>query len=351
MANTRLSTLRQLLVAGVVLLSVLNPVTALAAEPPSAFSLQVTPSPLVATVKPGVPGELELKIHNASTGTENLKIEPRSFTFNDASGQIALNDTTPPDVATWLSFGAPTFTIQPGEWFTQKVHISLPKDTGFSYSFALVISRQATPKPTAAGRLLKGSVAVFTLVNVDRPGATRKLEVSAFTASKHVYEYLPADLSVHFKNTGNSIVQPYGNIFIQRGSNDKSPIAVLPVNESHGYILPATNRTLTTSWNSGFPLYQTVATATGSQKHAMVWDWANVSQFRIGRYTAKLVAAYSDGNRDVPLTGEVSFWVFPWKIVLGLFILSLLVIVGLWSFIRKLLRISRRLKHTKYTGH
>ena len=160
---------------------VLLPLAAQAATPGN-FALQVTPSPLVTTVKPGQPTSIDLKIRNASTGSEELKIEPRAFALNNSNGQVSLLDTTPPDISQWISFSAPSFTVQPGEWFTEKVRVALPKDTGFSYSFALIISRQENPKPTEGGRLIKGSLAVFTLVNVDRSDTqTRSAEVCYHT--------------------------------------------------------------------------------------------------------------------------------------------------------------------------
>jgi len=290
------------------------------------FSLQVTPSPLVTTVKPGESKVLDLKIRNAALGSEELKIEPRSFSFDNNSGKVTLRDTTPPDIAQWISFSNPTFTVKAGEWYTQKIRINLPKESGFSYSFALVISRKNNPEPTKGGRLIKGSVAVFTLVNVDRPGATRSLAVPKFVTSKGFYEYLPTTLSVQFKNTGNTIVQPYGNIFIQRGSNDKNPISTLPVNETRGYILPGSVRTLDATWDAGFPVYKTSTTSDGSEQRSLVWNWDHASRFRIGRYTAKLVAVYNDGARDVPIQSEVTFWVIPWKSIS----LLLVVLVALW---------------------
>jgi hypothetical protein len=294
------------------------------------FSLQVTPSPLVTTVKPGEAKELELKVRNATSATEELKIESRAFAFDSTSGQVALRDTTPPDIAQWVSFSNPTFAIKPGDWFTQKVRINLPKESGFSYSFALLISRKNNPAPTKGGRLLKGSVAVFTLVNVDRPGATRKLEVPKFESSRGFYEYLPTTLKVQFKNAGNTIVQPYGNIFIQRGSGDKTPISTLPVNEKRGYILPGSVRTLDASWNAGFPAYKITTDANGKESRTLSFNWDHASQFRIGRYTAKLVAVYNDGARDVPIEAQVTFWVIPWKAIL----LIIVVLVGLWFFAR-----------------
>jgi hypothetical protein len=306
------------------------------------FSLQVTPSPLVATVKPGQVSDLEIRIRNAGSQPENLKIEARKFVVNRQTGDVTFDDTAVPEIAPWITFGAPRFTIKPGEWYTQKVRISLPKDTGFSYSLALVISRSDNQKSVESGRLIKGSVAVFTLINVDRPGATRKLEVSEFKTDAGIYEYLPAKLNIQFENTGNTIAQPYGNVFIQRGSTDSEPIATIPVNDKRGYILPGTGRLLETSWSEGFPTYQISKDASGNEKKTETWNWSQLSNFRIGQYTAKLVAVYNDGQRDIPIEKEVTFWVIPWKILLGLLVVILVLGFGVWSILRRLWLLVKR---------
>ncbi len=331
-------------ISAVVALSASFPQVAAAADDPNGFFLQVSPSPLVSTLKPGTNTTLELKIRNAGTATEELKIESRQFSVNNQTGEVHLNDTAPSEIAPWVTYSAPIFTVQAGEWYTQKIHINLPKDTGFSYSLALVISRTKNPQATESGRLIKGSVAVFTLLNVDRPGAVRKVEVQDLSMSSNVYEYLPATVNVRFKNTGNTIVQPYGNIFIQRSSSDTTPISTLPVNDKKGYLLPGAERVLSTDWTTGFPTFQTMTTADGGTQKTENWDWSKVADFRIGQYTAKLVAAYNDGQRDVALEKETSFWVLPWKIIIGAVIALLLIAVGIWTFIRKIWSLVRRKK-------
>lgn len=286
------------------------------------FSLQISPSPLVATVEPGKPSSVSLTIRNGGTASENLKIEPRSFTISHDSQRVSIGDSAPTLISQWVSFSSSRFTVAPGQVQTVQVHFNLPKEAGFSYSFALLISRQSEGKPTTVGRYIKGSVADFTLINVNKPGATRKISVARLSTRHKLYEFLPANVDITLKNTGNSIVQPYGNVFINRGS---SQLATLPVNDQRGYILPGTTRTVTTSWSSGFPIYRMVTMADGSQKRVLSWDWSNLSKLRIGKYTAKLVAVYNDGGRDVPLEGEVSFWVIPWRAI----ILLILVIAGL----------------------
>lgn len=337
-----------ILSAGIVASLIATTLSPVAHAQDEEFSLQLTPSPLVTTVKPGVASDIELKIRNGGRKTEELKIEPRSFKIDANSQEVKLDDTTPPDISEWMSFSSPTFTIQPEQWFTEKIKLDLPENAGFSYSFALVISRKDDPKPVEGSRLLRGSVAVFTLVNVDRPGATRKLDLGTFKIGKHMYEYLPADLSLQLKNSGNSIVQPYGNIYIQRGKNDKTPIATLSVNSNKGYMLPDATRTFQTGWNDGFPAYQTITGNDGQQHRKLVWDWSKVSDLRIGRYTAKLVAVYNDGHRDVPLEAEITFWVIPWKVLGGLFVVLVILLFGIYSFVRQVIVLARRRKHPKH---
>jgi hypothetical protein len=189
-------------------------------------------------------------------------------------------------------------------------------------------------------------LAVFTLVNVDRPGATSSLTVSNFSVSKRFYEYLPAKFSITFRNTGNTIAQPYGNLFLQRTPTSKIPLGTLAVNENKGYILPGTARTVSATWTDGFPVYRPVTNADGSTSQKLVWNWTKLSQLRIGRYTAHLVAVYSQAGRDVPIEGNVSFWVIPWKILIGLVVVVLLLLFAVFTLVRAIVR-SIRKRHAK----
>lgn len=306
-----------------------------AAGEPSDFSLIVTPSPIVATVKPGEPKDLELKIKNSGTSRDTLKIEARKFTVDEKTGKITISDKELPDIAQWISINQPKMSLDPGQWVTEKIRIELPKESGFSYSFALVISRAGGEPDVPTGAAIRGSVADFTLINVDRPGAVRRLDVTSFSVDKGLYEYLPATVNMTFKNNGNTIIQPYGNVFIQRGSNDQNPIATLPVNNASGYILPGSTRVLNTNWSDGFPVYQSDIKADGSIKRNLVLDWSKFDHFRIGQYTAKLVAAYNDGYRDIPLQREASFWVLPWKVLLGGFVILSILGLGAWTLLRR----------------
>jgi hypothetical protein len=143
-------------------------------------------------------------------------------------------------------------------------------------------------------------------------------------------------------------VQPYGNIFIQRGSKSTEPLASLKVNEARAYILPDSTRSLKANWSDGFPVYIETKTAdNATPKRTLQWDWSKITNLRIGKYTAKLVAVYNDGQRDVPLQAEIQFWVIPWRII-GIALLILLFLgFGLWSFISKAAKLAKRAKQPK----
>jgi hypothetical protein len=305
-----------------------------AATPQSGFSLQVTPSPLIATVKPGETTSLELKVRNTGTSSEKLIIQPRGFRIDNASGEVKIEENTPPAFSSWISFSEPTMSLKAGEIGTQKVSIAVPKDAGFSYSFVLLIRRAETPSEPIAGRQIQGTVAVFTLLNVDRPGATRKIELTDVSTTQSVYEFLPVTIKLRFKNSGNTIAQPYGNIFIQRKSTDAKPISTLPVNQTRGYLLPGTERILSVDWKEGFAVYETTTDANGIQTKSLKRNPDKLSEFRFGKYTAKVVAVYNDGQRDVPIEKDITFWVVPWRAI-GIALLLLLGVIFTGRFFIK----------------
>lgn len=302
------------------------------AEESGSFSLQVSPSPLVATVKPGVDTTLQLQIRNTSTATQNLAMGLRAFSVDAKSGEVDLGDAPTEDVKQLISFGRPTFSLKAGEIMTQNVYVHTPASAGFSYSFAITIAQTNPPKAENGKSAIAGTVAVFTLLNVDKPGASRKFELENISLDKRVYEYLPASITLKVKNTGNVLVQPQGTVFVQRHASDSTPLASLTLNKSGGYVLPGTTRDYTVVWADGYPHYEQ-QDASGEKKK-LVWQGNALSKFRIGKYVVKVVAVYDDGQRDVPVMAEVSFWVIPWRILLISLLVLLLIIIGTVAMLR-----------------
>ncbi len=332
--------LQALLVIAAVTLQVFA--TASAGAQTNGFALQVSPSPIIETIKPGTSKTVELKIRNQNTQKETLKMALRAFSVDNETGTVQLKNDEPVEVLDWVRFAQPVFDVDPGQWYTQKINFSIPESAGFSYSFAITVSRATPTKEEGGSAAIEGSVAVFVLLNTDRSDAKRELGIVSFESKNKVYEYLPSTFTMQIKNTGNTIVQPAGNIYIQRSIDSPNPLGVLPVNSTGGYILPSSNRTLVSEWNSGFPVFVQQDNQPG--KKDLRWDWSQLQNFRIGRYVARAIVIYNNGTSDVPVEAVVTFWVIPWKLLGISTLVVLLLIVGIVTIVRKSMRMAHKKK-------
>lgn len=320
--------------------------TALTPSSTQAYGVQVSPSPLVDTIVPGETTDTQITILNVSSVTENLKITTGSFVYNSQSGSIKINSSTPPQIAQYITYSNPTFSLSPGESIPENIKIALPSISAFNYSFVFLISRQEIATVTS-GAAYNASIAIFALLNVNRPGAKASITVPSFSTNKHIYEYLPVNFKTTIKNNGNTIVSPYGDIYVQRGKTDQKPISTLPFNLANAYVLPGTTRSLTTSWTSGFPVPSVTTSATGAQNVKLSWEFSKLNDLRIGEYTANLVAVYNNGNGDIPITKTVTFWVIPWLILIIIFVAAVIVLFNLWLISRKIYRAIKKLFRKK----
>ena len=297
------------------------------------FNLITSPLPIDLSTKPGQTVSADLRVKNNSPAPEKLQVNLYKFGV-DANSKVTLSEKqTGDDFMDWVTFTPSSFTAEPNVWKTVKMTINPPKDAALGYYYAVGFARAGQPQqPSSTGAAFKGQVITFVLLDVDVPGAKRELKVTEFSADKSTYEFLPATFTVKVKNTGNVHVVPAGTIFIKRGGKT---VATLPINPGQGNVLPNSTRTFTATWADGFPVYvpkikdgKPVSNKDTTTAMTLKWDFNNpLSKFRAGEYSAKLLLVYDDGQRDVPVEGNLNFWVMPWRI-LAVFIL----IIGILSF-------------------
>ena len=318
-------------VCGVVLLaSALSPPNLSAQTPSTGFNLVTSPLPINLSVKPGSTVTTDIRLKNGGTETEQLKADLMKFSAYGEEGKPSIQDRAPgDDYFDWVRFSPSTFDAPPNQWITVKMTITVPKSAAFGYYYAAVFSRATPPVKTSSRQnVLIGSSAVLVLLDVQSPNAKRVATIRSFTADKKFYEFLPAEFSLKIKNSGNVHLIPTGNIFISKG---KKQIASLSVNEARGNVLPASNRTFTAVWTDGFPYYvnkelngKVVLDKNDKPVQQLKWDYAKIPDMKFGRYTARMVLAYDDGRKDVPLEATVSFWVIPLRVYAILFIFLVL---------------------------
>lgn len=326
----------------------LKPTTATAAIPNQGINLQISPLPILLSTEPGHSVSTDLQVRNAGTETEKLKVTLRKFKASNNDGTVTIDDRSTTDsYFDWVSFSSPLFDAPPGEWKTIKMNITPPKDAAFGYYYAVQFSRAAPPVVQPGQNAVEGAVAVFVLLDVKQQGAKRVGEVVEFSTSKRIYEFLPATFTVKLKNSGNTHLAAVGNIFISNGlAKLDQPIQI---NGAHGSILPGSIRIFKADWDSGFPVYinktvdgQPVLDKNQQNIRTLKWDFNQVSKLRFGKYTARLVMVYDDGQRDVPIEAVVNFWVVPWRIIGGVLLGLLFIGIGMVTIGRKLWRRLKR---------
>lgn len=319
-----------------------------AATPPApdlGFNITTSPLPIELTTTPGKTITTSLRVQNSGTASVRIKVNLLKFKAAGTDGKPQLLKRQPGDsFFDWVKFSQSSFVADPGVWNTINMTISPPASAAFGYYYAVVFSQDngsqslATPN---SGKLT-GATATLILLDVHVPGEKRQLRVTSFTASKKLYEYLPATFTVQVHNTGQIHAIPSGDIFIRRGGRS---VATLQVNEAQGNVLPDSNRIFEADWQDGFPVFTTkrdhdqiVSDKQGKPVQQLTWDFGKANKLRFGHYTAHLLLTYDDGTRDVPIEAEVGFWVIPWKLLSIVLVVCALIAVGLWSAGRGLLR-------------
>jgi hypothetical protein len=272
----------------------------------SAQAVDVTVSPVSLDYSPK-PGDIirdKVAIHNNSNSPINFKLSVDNMTVDEQGNVVPAEIPATSSAAGWISFNTSAVTAPAREWLDVPFTITVPADAAYGNYFALVFS---PPSPQAGGGTasVQGNILVPILINVKKEGALAQAAITEFGVKNFVTQFLPVDFTVKLKNTGNIHVRPRGNIFI-RGSGAKD-LAVLEVNQGLGSILPEATRTFETGWTDGFP----VRDATGR----LDFNWNKLTSFRLGKYTAHLLLVYDDGQRDIPLESDITFWVFPYTAV------------------------------------
>lgn len=269
----------------------------------------------------------KIRVRNNTAASISLQVGLQRLAPG-ANSEVELSDPkTGDEFVSWLNIENQTINARPREWTDIPFTIKIPETAAFGYYFAFLLT-QAPPEQEAGTAKVAGGVAVPVLLNVKAPGAIAKGELLEFKPKVFINEYLPVEFSARISNTGNVHIKPRGNIFI-RGAGGKD-LAILEVNQALGSVLPQAARSFESAWTDGF----LVREPGEGGKTKLTINWNKLTDFRIGRYSAYLLAVYDDGTKDVAFEGTTAFWVIPYKLIGG----TLLALLALIFAIRKLLK-------------
>jgi hypothetical protein len=320
-------------------------------------SLTTSPVSEVLVSGPGTTATTTLHVQNNNTLPVPMTIKLYTFGAAGTTGRPALQDATPADTfLSWAHFSPSSFIAQPDIPVAVTMTIDIPKTAALGYNYGIAFV--PTISASNSGVTVNGSNLILILLDTSSGNEVRSVQVASFTVTKKLYEYLPVTFNVNIHNNGNIFLPASGDIFISKSANiaPGTIIDTIAVNNSQGNILPGTNRVFQEQWSDGFPVFLPkeidghAITKHNQAVYQLNWNFSRVDKLRFGKYYAKLVLSYSNGERPVPVMAVLSFWVVPWKLLL-LLLLFILLFIGLIIFVILLVHRMRKLQKGSYRRH
>lgn len=307
------------------------------AQSASGLNITVSPTILDLTADPGTKLQESFRLRNNNDTPVKLHIALDKLNPNSANGEVLPIAAKPgDDTLSWLQFQSTEVTATSREWTTVTFTIDIPKTAAFGYYYAIRIGQE--PSGTTNEKVL-GEVILPVLLDVRKDGAKAQMTLNNFSTPSYVNEILPITFNTILSNIGNVHLKPHGNIFITDMSG--ATVGILDVNRTLGNVLPGGKRLFTTNWDDGFLVEEpvmkdnmVVLDKNNKPVTHLVINWNNLTHFRIGKYTAHELLVYDNGKKDVTLEATTSFWIIPWKFLLGAMI-GLIVFIVIVRFVLK----------------
>jgi len=272
----------------------------------------VGPGKVDLTLTPGETRIVEMLVTNR-TGERrvfNLTTEDAAGT-NDINTPIVLlgSDRGPYSLKDYLSFPYGSFELGQNERARIPVLISIPADAepGGLYGSVLVdtvaieadsgITTNTVPQSAIVAR-------IGTLFFITVPGGVAKeggMKNFATIPEKRFFQSGPINFGIYYENTGSIHLAPYGEIRITNMLGEEVDFVQL----EPWFVLPSSQRLREIGWDR---------------------------EFLFGKYTATahINKSYDDAIDSI----SFSFWVLPWKIVLGAFAIVFVVVFVIRAFFR-----------------
>lgn len=260
-------------------------------------------------VNPGDTVVQEITVTNRISDNRTFKLEVEDiYGSSDPSKAVNLagDEDGPYSVRDYISFPTDTFSLALGERARIPVTITVPPDAepGGYYGSVLVSTIRTSvavadnaPRSPIIARV--GSL-FFIRVSGDTIIEGKTIDLSLVN-DKWWYEAGPIELGILYENTGSVHVNPYGELSIKNMFGEEVGFVEL----EPWFVLPASLRVREISWDR---------------------------ELLLGRY--KVEAKINRGYDDIVDEVSVAFWVLPWKIVGGVFLILFIIIFSLRAFFR-----------------
>jgi hypothetical protein len=317
------------------------------AQTPSNFDVTVSPVFFDLSANPGGKVSDRIRVRNNTNSPIPLKIEIKKLT-GDTTGDLVLRDDNSDNSLSWIKFEEITFIAKPLEWTNVPFSIDIPGEAAYGYYYAVTFKQDENSPLAKTGAKITGGAAVPILLTVRKEGAKFEGKFVSFKTDAGWYEYPPIKIKTTFENVGNVHIRPHGNIFIKDSLGRQ--VAVLDLNAKQSSILPNTKKVFDSIWNDSFITRepkmeggQVVTDKNGNPKTELKIRFDKILDLRVGKYTATALIVVSTDNKDIPFQAQTSFFVFPWKVIIGAVLFVIFAGIGFFNtfrnFVKRILKV------------
>ena len=294
----------------------------------ASLSLGFSPTALYLNLNPGESYKGEVTFWNLAQSTITFQVKVKGFKqIEDVPGTSRIHTdfeeaNDPYTASKWVTVDTKTVELHPNEYFKLPYTITVPQDVAIGEFHTLIYLQSTTPDNPLLGSATLADLGSGPAILINTgDNVEENAEVEYFKTDKPFYEYPPVDFLTRYLNKGNTHITPAGDIVLENFLGQE--IDRIQFNPNKQSILRSNGATYTNEW----------------QNKSIFFKNGKVA---IGPIKAKLVTTYrSKFPGFSPLSATTTFWVLPWKIILGV-MLTIAFILYLRSKAKEKKRVSNQ---------
>lgn len=296
-----------------------------------AYALTITPIRYEIAGDPGQQIVEKMGLVNETKNTQTFYASFANFEAQGDTGSPSFIDAKE-GLGTWITTEQASVTLAPGAQKEIEFKINIPKDAEPGGYFAAVFWGTS---PGGGGQVSIGTktgMLILLSVNGDVREEAGLVDFELHN-NKHFYKMLPVGFQYRFSNQGGDRVKPKGDVVIRSifGWVAKR----INANPYDGNVLPGTTRKFNPQWSKRDSVEnrdeQYSRNESYSFKKSVEDEWHN---FAFGIFRAKVVTTFGE-NEQVAKSKSLYFVVFPWELLLVIFVVCIPTYFILRALIRR----------------
>lgn len=299
--------------------------------PSQTYALTITPIRYEIAGDPGQTLTEKMGLVNETKTTQTYYASFSNFEAQGDTGSPTFVDAKE-GLGTWITTSQASVTLPAGAQKEIEFKIKIPADATPGGYFAAVFwgtSPGGAPGQVSIGT--KTGMLILLSVNGDVTEQAGLVDFQLHN-NDHFYKQLPVGFQYRFSNQGGDRVKPTGNVVIR--SILGWTVKKVNANPNDGNVLPGTTRKFLPEWSKKDTVDQRDEQEARNEKYSfrgsVKSEWQN---FAVGIYRAKIIAEFGSTNQTVK-SRAVYFVVFPWELLLVIFVIG----VPLFFILRMMLR-------------